>query len=147
MRKFEVVTGFEGVVVIPTRATKGSAGYDIHICRNYDTYIKPGEVVMFDTGIKAQFPEDEVLMLFIRSSLGFKKGLILSNAVPIIDSDYYNNEDNEGHITLSITNVGNETQVIPPNARVAQGVFLKYYKTDDDNVEASRRGGVGSTGE
>lgn len=146
MRKFEVVTGYEDVAKLPTRNDKGSCGYDFYITRNYDTYVKPQETVYFETGIKACFQEDEVLMMYIRSSMGFKKQLVLSNGTGVIDSSYYNNPDNEGHIHIAITNIGNKTQVIPPMAKVAQGVFFKYLTTDDDNPTGTRVGGIGSTG-
>ena len=147
MRKFEVVTGYEDVAKLPTRNDKGSCGYDFYITRNYDTYVKPQETVYFETGIKACFQEDEVLMMYIRSSMGFKKQLVLSNGTGVIDSSYYNNPDNEGHIHIAITNIGNKTQVIPPMAKVAQGIFMKYLTTDDDNAEGERVGGIGSTGQ
>lgn len=146
MRKFEVVTGYEDVAKLPTRNDKGSCGYDFYITRNYDTYVKPQETVYFETGIKACFPEDEVLMMYVRSSMGFKQQLVLSNGTGIIDSSYYNNPDNEGHIHIAITNIGNKTQVIPPMAKVAQGIFMKYLTVDDDNPTGTRVGGIGSTG-
>lgn len=146
MRKFEVVTGYEDVARLPTRNDKGSCGYDFYITRNYDTYVKPQETVYFETGIKSCFPEDEVLMMYIRSSMGFKQQLVLSNGTGIIDSSYYNNPDNEGHIHIAITNIGNKTQVIPPMAKVAQGIFMKYLVADDDNPTGKRVGGIGSTG-
>ena len=146
IRGFEIVTGYEDVATLPVRGTKGSAGYDFYITRNYDAYLESGESYVFDTGIKAYMPQEEVLLIYIRSSLGIKKNLILSNCVPVIDSDYYNNKDNEGHILLSVTNIGNKTQVIPPKSKIAQGIFTKYFTVDGDNVDTERVGGVGSTG-
>ena len=78
--------------------------------------------------------------------MGFKQQLVLSNGTGIIDSSYYNNPDNEGHIHIAITNIGNKTQVIPPMAKVAQGIFMKYLVADDDNPTGKRVGGIGSTG-
>lgn len=147
MRRFEIVAGYEDVAKLPTRNDKGSCGYDFHITRDYDTYVKPQETVYFETGIKACFPEDEVLMIYVRSSMGFKKQLVLSNGTGIIDSSFYNNPDNEGHIHIAITNIGDKTQVIPPRAKIAQGIFMKYLVTDDDNAEGERVGGIGSTGQ
>ena len=94
MRKFEVAKGFENRgVILPTRATEGSAGYDIRVLTpdKKSIEIKPLEGYVFDTGIKACMGKDEVLKIYIRSSVGIKKHLILSNVVGIIDSDFYNN--------------------------------------------------------
>ena len=148
MRKFEVAKGFENRgVILPTRATEGSAGYDIRVLTpdKKSIEIKPLEGYVFDTGIKACMGKDEVLKIYIRSSVGIKKHLILSNVVGIIDSDFYNNPENDGHIRVSVTNVSSSVQVIENNERIAQGIFVKYLTTEDDNVRVSRVGGIGST--
>ena len=87
----------------------------------------------------------EVMLLFIRSSLGIKQGLTLSNSCGVIDADYYNNPDNDGHFILNIINTGNSVQRIPARSRVAQAVFVKYLTVDDDNATGERIGGIGST--
>ena len=89
--------------------------------------------------------DDEVMLLFIRSSLGIKKGITLSNSCAVIDADYYNNPDNDGHFILSVVNTSNEVQCIPARSRVAQAVFVKYLTVDDDNATGERIGGIGST--
>jgi dUTP pyrophosphatase len=83
-------------IELPKRSTKKSAGYDIRSIE--EGIIKPGEAKVFKTGVKADMNDDEVLLLMIRSSLGFKYNIGLANNVGVIDSDYYNNPDNEGHI-------------------------------------------------
>ena len=146
MRKFEVAKGFEDRgVVLPQRKTAKSAGYDIIALTDEDVFVHPGMSVNLETGIKACMEDDEVMLLFIRSSLGIKQGLTLSNSCAVIDADYYNNPDNDGHFILSIINTGNSVQRIPARSRVAQAVFVKYLTVDDDNATGERIGGIGST--
>jgi dUTP pyrophosphatase len=92
--------------------------------------------------------EDEFLGVHIRSSMAIKKGIRLVNNVGIIDADYYNNPDNEGHIMLALVNTGLEPIVLKKGERVAQGIFYKYLTTDDDKdtKKEDRSGGFGSTG-
>ncbi len=142
-RGFEVVTGFEDDAIIPVRSTEKSAGYDFATIE--EVTIKPGETVLVKTGIKAYMQDDEVLKLYVRSSLGFKKHLMLANAVGIIDADYYNNPDNEGHIMVALHNYGRDYQVIMKGERIAQGLFTNYLVTDTDTASAKRGGGFGST--
>ena len=147
MRKFEIAKGFEDRgVVLPQRKTAKSAGYDIIALTDEDVYVHPGMSVNLETGVKACMEDDEVMLLFIRSSLGIKQGLTLSNSCGVIDADYYNNPDNDGHFILNIINTGNSVQRIPARSRVAQAVFVKYLTVDDDNATGERVGGIGSTG-
>lgn len=143
-RGFEQVTGYDEAI-IPVRGTSGSAGYDF--CSYEEVTIEPNQTVMVKTGIKAYMLDDEVLQIYPRSSLGVKKHLRLANSVGIIDSDYYNNENNEGHIMIPLFNFGQELVVIAKGERVAQGIFSKYLITDTDQVSAKRSGGFGSTNE
>lgn len=143
MRKFEVVSGFENIK-LPERKTKKSAGYDICVLESVD--IPPHGQHIFSTGLKACMEDDEVLMIYPRSSLGIKKQLTLSNSVGIIDADYYDNPENEGHIKIVLHNNGDNYAHIEAGERVAQGIFQKYCVTDDDNAEGMRSGGIGSTG-
>ena len=146
MRKVEVAKGFEDrEVVLPQRKTAKSAGYDIIALTDEDVYVHPGMSVNLETGVKACMEDDEVMLLFIRSSLGIKQGLTLSNSCGVIDADYYNNPDNDGHFILNIINTGNSVQRIPARSRVAQAVFVKYLTVDDDNATGERIGGIGST--
>ena len=96
-------------------------------------------------------PKDEVLFLFIRSSLAIKQGLQLTNCVAVIDSDYYNNPDNEGEILIAVNNILNISSwgdvTIKKGERFAQGIFVKYGVTDNDVADGERVGGVGSTNE
>lgn len=129
---------------IPKRSTKHSAGYDFEIIKPF--ILKPNESKLIPTGIKADMNEDEVLLLFIRSSLGFKYNIRLCNQTGIIDKDYYNNPDNEGHIFIKIKNEGQETKEFKQKENFAQGIFIKYLTTDNEKeVTKTRKGGIGST--
>lgn len=131
-------------IKLPHRATKGSAGYDFYA--PFDFELKPGETIKIPTGIRSKMETNYVLMIFPRSSLGFKYRLQLNNTVGIIDSDYYNS-DNEGHIFIKITNDTNEnkTILIKAGEAFAQGVFLPFGITEDDDTTDERNGGFGST--
>lgn len=131
-------------IILPKRSTKNSAAYDIRSVEN--KVLKPEESYSFKTGIKASMYEDEVLYLYIRSSLGCKYGITLANNVGVIDSDYYNNEDNEGHIIVKLTNNSKEDFEVKINDRIAQGVFMKYLTVEDEEeIKKIRKGGFGST--
>ncbi len=129
---------------LPKRATTGSAGYDFYSPLAFT--LKPGETIKIPTGIRASMREDYVLMVFPRSGLGFKFRLQLNNTVGIIDSDYYFS-DNEGHIFIKVTNDSNEGKVMELAAGngFAQGIFLPFGITEDDEVTEIRNGGFGST--
>ncbi len=155
MRKFEKISkeqyekdlkevcNYEDII-LPTRSTKHSAGYDFKSPISF--ILNPGESKKVPTGIKACMNEDEFLAILVRSSMGFKYNIRLCNQVGIVDSDYYNNPDNEGHIFIKIQNEGNEPLNIDKGDRFAQGIFTKYLVTDDDASTGDRTGGVGSTG-
>ncbi len=128
----------------PQRATVGSAGYDFYT--PFDITLKPNETIKIPTGIRVKMDLNYVLKLYPRSGLGFKFRLQLNNTVGIIDSDYYNS-DNEGHIFAKITNDSNEglDLVIKKGTGFMQGIFLEYGITVDDEVTEQRNGGFGST--
>lgn len=129
---------------LPTRSTKRSAGYDIKSLNN--VILKPGESKIFYTGIKVCMNSDEVLYLYTRSSIGFNKNVTLVNNVGVIDSDYYNNINNEGHIQIKLINNGNEDFIVNIGDKIAQGVFMKYLVIDDEKeIKATRIGGIGTT--
>ena len=145
IRGFEVVSAFEEQNInLPTRKTTESAGYDIE-CAEAVT-LEPNQVILVPTGLKAFMAYDEYLAIHIRSSMAIKRKLALVNSTGIIDSDYYNNEDNEGHIMIALLNFGNEPVTLEKGERVAQGIFSKYLITNDDDAIGVRTGGIGSTG-
>lgn len=131
-------------MILPTRGTKKSAGYDIRSVEEY--VLKPGESKAFTTGLKVDMNEDEVLYLYTRSSMGYKYNVTLANSVGVIDSDFYNNEDNEGHFRVKLINLGDKDFVVHIGDRIAQGVFMKYLTVDDEEeITSKRKGGIGST--
>ena len=129
-------------VILPKRSTKSSAGYDFFAIKDFE--IKPGEIIKIPSGYKAKLNDGEVLLLFVRSSMGFKHNIRLINQVGIIDADYYNNPDNEGHIFVGLQNEGKETYVIKKGSAYLQGIFVNYL-TCNDIVDKKRLGGIGST--
>ena len=131
-------------LILPKRATKGSAGYDFYA--PFDITLEPGKTIKIPTGIRAYIEENYVLKLYPRSGLGFKYRLQLNNTVGIIDSDYYYS-DNEGHIFAKITNDSNENKTveIKKGTGFMQGIFVEYAITFDDDCQSIRNGGFGST--
>lgn len=131
-------------IKLPKRATKGSAGYDFFA--PIDITLQPNETIKIPTGIRAKLEEGWVLKLYPRSGLGFKFRLQINNTVGIIDEDYYYS-DNEGHIFIKMTNATNEHKIvnIAKGTGFAQGIFVEYGITIDDDVTETRNGGFGST--
>ena len=131
---------------LPIRKTKYSAGYDFEAIT--DIIIKPNETLKIGTGIKVKMENDDMLMLVVRSSMGFKYNVRLCNQVGIIESDYYNNKDNEGYIWVRLQNHGNENFIIKKGEAYIQGIFTKFLMVDDEEIiEKERVGGFGSTNE
>ena len=129
---------------LPKRGTKYSAGYDFSLLN--DVTLLPGESKKIPTGIKATMNEDEVLLIIIRSSLGTKFNIRMCNQIGVIDSDYYNNEGNEGHIMVTIKNEGNESRTFKKGERVCQGIFTKFLTVEnEEEILNERTGGFGST--
>ena len=156
MRKFEKISkeqyekdlkelcSYEDIS-IPTRSTKHSAGYDFKSPIEFT--LNPGESKKVPTGIKASMNEDEFLAILVRSSMGFKYNMRLCNQVGIVDSDYYNNPDNEGDIIIALETVRPDTDCcFKQGDAIAQGIIVPFYKVEDDNAEGDRVGGFGSTG-
>lgn len=162
IRGFEKLSNIKSELPLPKRGTKKSAGYDIYVICPETFYfltmgfdletawnmtkartVRSATGVVLPTGIKAYMQKDEVLQIFIRSSVGIKRGIRLSNGTGIIDSDYYNNKDNEGHIMIGLT--AKEITFEAPMERLCQGIFTKYLTADNDNAKSIREGGIGST--
>lgn len=129
-------------ITLPKRATKFSAGYDFVSPLAFT--LKPGETIKIPTGIRCGMNTDWVLMIYPRSSLGFKYQISLANTVGIVDADYYFS-DNEGHIFIKLVNRGDKPVHIKAGEAFVQGIFMHYGITEDDHVEAERNGGFGST--
>ncbi|MBO7086105.1 MAG: dUTP diphosphatase [Bacilli bacterium] len=140
------IRGFEklnDLGIIPTRATINSAGYDFYVPE--DIVVKAKTKVGIKTYICSYMQSDEYLAIHIRSSISIKKGLELVNQTGIVDSDYYHNPDNNGHIIIWVKNTNDTDVELKRGDRIAQGIFNKYLKADDDNVKYTRIGGFGST--
>lgn len=131
-------------IKLPKRATAGSAGYDFFAPVRLT--LAPGETVKVPTGIRVWMEPEWVLKCYPRSGLGFKFRLQLNNTVGIIDSDYYDS-DNEGHIFAKLTNDSNEGKTVEVRTGdgFMQGIFVEYGITLDDDVTDVRNGGFGST--
>jgi dUTP pyrophosphatase len=131
-------------IILPTRKTSHSAGYDFY--SNEGMFINPNSTHIFWTDVKVELDEDMLLQVSIRSSLA-AQGLILSNGVGIIDSDYYGNESNDGNIGIMVTNLTNKFVKIQSGDRIAQGIILQYWIAAYGTKPKSKRtGGIGSTG-
>ena len=154
-RKFEYVnrmvsTGYETKTPgfnLPKRATKYSAGYDFECPERVEIppYKLGDNPILVKTGVKAYMLDDEYLMLVNRSSNPKKKKLVIPNGIGIVDCDYVDNPDNEGEIGFLFYNLSNEPVIIEKGDKLGQGIFQKYYITDDDKTEGVRAGGFGST--
>ncbi len=157
MRKFEKISFEQFVkdvkddrmlydsIELPKRSTKASAGYDIRSIQ--EGVIKPGKSMAFKTGLKVAMNSDEVLYIYSRSSQGYKYNVCLINSVGVIDSDYYNNPDNEGHFSIKLVNLGDKDFEVNVGDKIGQGVFMKYLTVDDEEeIKGTRKGGLGSTG-
>lgn len=138
-------------IKLPKRATDGSAGYDFF--SPFEIYIpkilKNCQTVKFPTGIRVKMPKNVVLLLFPRSSLGFKYRLQLDNTIGVIDSDYYYS-DNEGHMWCKLTKGVKDKELdLNDGDAYMQGIFMNYLLTDDDSEDDKkvRNGGFGSTNE
>ena len=130
---------------LPERNTKYSGGYDFY--NPEQVVIPPHSLMLIKTGIKAKFPEDMVLKLHNRSSNPKKKGVFLANGVGIVDSDYYENPDNDGEIGFMFYNFTDTTTIFQAGDKLGQGIFEKYYTvTDEDEITNERTSGWGSTG-
>ncbi len=147
-RGFKIAKGWENKNInLPKRSTKHSAAYDIESAE--DTVLLPFKLGMkptlIPTGLKAYMLSDEVLMILPRSSGPKKQGIMFPHSMGVIDSDYYGNIDNDGHIYIQCINIKDEEVTIKKGDTIAQGFFQKYLVVDDDNATGERIGGFGST--
>ena len=147
LRGFEVISSYQNAdIQLPIRKTQYSAGYDISAAES--VVVLANSVTVISTGLKAYMGNDEYLGIHIRSGLSIKNNLSLVNGQGIVDTDYYNNAENEGHILIAIYNHSEQNIDINKGTRIAQGIFYKYLLTDTDENDpfTTRMGGFGSTG-
>ncbi len=146
-RGFEIAKGYEDKnIKLPVRKTKYSAGYDVEAAEDitipkFVPGIKP---TLIPTGLKAYCGPDECYLLLNRSS-GPKKGFLMANSVGLIDSDYYGNEDNDGHFYFAYFNCSDHDIQVKKGDVIGQVVFTKFLIVDNDAAEGKRKGGFGST--
>lgn len=149
LRGFEIVREdmrkHQAEIQLPVRGDSRSAGYDLRT--PIEVVLQPGERKLVFTDVKAYMQEDEVLELYVRSSIGVKKGIVLSNGTGIIDSSYYSNIDNDGNLGLALYNTTDKEVILEAQERICQGVFKKYLTVDNDEcLNNQRLGGFGSSG-
>lgn len=149
MRKFELVKEEHRKypnqnIALPKRGSKTAAGYDFYLPK--DLVFQPNEKILIWSDIKAIMEEDEVLIMHIRSSIGIKNGIVLSNITGVIDSDYANNPSNDGNIGLALWNTSDKTIYLSRGERICQGIFVKYLSIIEEEELEQREGGIGSTG-
>lgn len=148
LRGFEVAKGFEDKNInLPKRATKNSAAYDLESAEDIvlPSYKKGLNPILIKTGLKAYMQSDEVLLIVPRSSGPKKRGIVFPHSVGVIDSDYYGNATNDGHIMVQCINIKDEDVFINKGETVAQAIFQRYLTVDNDEAFAERKGGFGST--
>lgn len=147
-RGFEIAKGYENENInLPRRSTAHSAAYDIEaacdiVLPSFKIGMKPS---LIPTGLKAYMLNDEVLMILPRSSGPKKQGIMFPHSMGVIDSDYYGNIDNDGHIFVQCINIKDEDVEIKKGDKIAQAYFQKFLVTDDDDAIGERIGGFGST--
>lgn len=147
LRGFEFAKGWENCgLTLPQRATSRSAAYDIAVAEDvavpvFKVGIKP---TLIATGLKVYMQPDEALVLANRSS-GANKGIVLANGIGIIDADYYNNAENDGHFSVIVFNCSDHEIHLKKGDRIAQAFFQKFLTVDGDCATGTRRGGIGST--
>jgi len=134
------------MATIPTRATNGSAGYDLSACIDAPITISPNEIVKIPTGISVTLEDENlVILIYARSSLATKFGITLANCVGVVDSDY------RGEILVALTNLSGKSYEISPNERIAQMIITPVFLPEIEVVEKLSEtirgeGGFGSTG-
>ena len=129
-------------IKLPRRATVKSAGYDFFAPTKLR--VEPNQTITVATGVRALMPGNWCLLILPRSGLGFKYKLRLNNTVGVIDADYCDS-DNEGHIFIRMSNESDKLLEIDQGEAFAQGIFVQYFLTEDDDVTEQRNGGLGST--
>lgn len=131
-------------IMLPKRSTIGSAGYDFYLPDNIKLF--KNYCATIPTGIRCDIDDGWVLAAFPRSGHGFKYGVHLANTVGIIDADYYDAK-NEGHIHIKLVNDSmlSSDIILERGTAFCQGIFLPFGITFDDEADAKRIGGFGST--
>lgn len=147
-RGFEIAKGFEDKGInLPIRKTKSSAAYDLEAAEDIvlPSFEKGSKPILIPTGLKAYMQPDEMLVIVPRSSSPKKQGISYPHSMGVIDADYYENPDNDGHIFVQCINLKDEEVKIKKGEAVGQAVFQKFLTIDNDQADGIRTGGFGST--
>ena len=147
-RGFEIAKGFEDKGInLPIRKTKSSAAYDLEAAEDIvlPSFEKGSKPILIPTGLKAYMQPDEMLVIVPRSSSPKKQGISYPHSMGVIDADYYENPDNDGHIFVQCINLKDEEVKIKKGDAVGQAIFQKILTTDNDQADGIRTGGFGST--
>lgn len=147
-RGFEIAKGFEDKGVnLPIRKTKSSAAYDLEAAEDIvlPSFEKGSKPILIPTGLKAYMQPDEMLVIVPRSSSPKKQGISYPHSMGVIDADYYENPDNDGHIFVQCINLKDEEVKIKKGEAVGQAIFQKFLTIDNDQADGIRTGGFGST--
>lgn len=147
-RGFEIAKGFEDKGInLPVRKTKSSAAYDLEAAEDIvlPSFEKGSKPILIPTGLKAYMQPDEMLVIVPRSSSPKKQGISYPHSMGVIDADYYENPDNDGHIFVQCINLKDEEVKIKKGEAVGQAIFQKFLTIDNDQADGIRTGGFGST--
>lgn len=147
-RGFEIAKGFEDKGInLPIRKTKSSAAYDLEAAEYIvlPSFEKGSKPILIPTGLKAYMQPDEMLVIVPRSSSPKKQGISYPHSMGVIDADYYENPDNDGHIFVQCINLKDEEVKIKKGEAVGQAIFQKFLTIDNDQADGIRTGGFGST--
>ena len=131
-------------IKLPMRKTASSAGYDMYTPKDI-TVPAYGSSPLFFTDVKAEFQDDQVLLIVPRSSLG-RKGITLANTIGVIDADYADNPSTGGNIGVQLVNSSNQDLLIKAGESFGQAILINYGTFENGNTDAERTGGFGSTG-
>ena len=147
-RGFEIAKGFEDKGInLPIRKTKSSAAYDLEAAEDIvlPSFEKGSKPILIPTGLKAYMQPDEMLVIVPRSSSPKKQGISYPHSMGVIDADYYENPDNDGHIFVQCINLKDEEVKIKKGEAVGQAIFQEFLTIDNDQADGIRTGGFGST--
>ena len=132
-------------IPLPYYATDGAAALDLHACLDAPVTIPAGGRAVIPTGLAVAIPPGFAGIVAVRSSMGIRRGITLSNAIGVIDSDY------RGPLGVGLTNTTAEPYQVLPGDRVAQLLEVPVARPDIQLVDqlpdtARGAGGFGSTG-
>ena len=138
------ITRIDSSLPLPKHETSGSVGFDL-LSRTSVT-VPPSEIRRVPANVIVAVPDGYMLMIAARSSLPFRKGLMIPNGVGVVDRDYCGPED---EIHVQVYNFSERSVEVARGERLGQGILVRVDRVAWDEAEALReksRGGFGSTG-